>query len=71
MKQTNKNVPTESKLLFEDDLNKRINQTNKPTMTWQNQHLSEQIKMVETKFRYPTTPPANITSNQKMDIPPE
>ena len=41
-------------------------------MPWQNQHLSDQIKMVDiTKVRYPITPLAIVTNNQKMDIPPE
>ena len=40
-------------------------------MSCKNQHLSEQIKMVgTTKSRYPATPSAMITSNQKTDISP-
>ena len=40
-------------------------------MPWQNQHSPDQVKMVGiTKVRYPTTPPAIITNNQKTDIPP-
>ena len=39
-------------------------------MPWQNQHSPDQVKMVGiTKVRYPTTPPAIITDNQKNGYP--
>ena len=71
MKQLTKNAPAESELLFGDDLSKRISQINntksasaKPAFTRPSQKLSI------TKVRYPTTPPALITNNQKTDTCP-
>ena len=48
MKQLTGNVPAKSELIFGDDLNKRISQINNTNSAWQNQHLSDQVKMVVT-----------------------
>ena len=69
MKQLTTNIAAKSELLFEDDLNKRISQINntnsalaKPAFTRPSQNGRY------TKIRYPATPPAIITNNQKTDI---
>ena len=70
MKQLTKNIPADSELLFGDVLNKRISQINNTNSALTKPALSDQIKTVGiTKIRYPTTPLAIITSNQKTDIP--
>ena len=75
MKQLTKDVPAESKLLFGDDLNRRISQINNTNSALAKPAAftrpTDQVKMVGiTKVRYTTTPPATITNNQKTDISP-
>ena len=72
MKQLIKHVLAESEPLPGNNLNKRISQINnvKSALAKPAFRPNQNIGMCN-KSQSPTTPPAIITSNQKMDIPPE
>ena len=71
MKQRTKNFPTESELLFGDDINKRIRQINNTNSALAKPAFRQiETTVGITKIRHPATPPVIIAINKKTYIPP-